>query len=232
LVDMMTAAIEVQVNVMAAQKSKQEGKKTREEDQPSSSSSSDVRFDMMMKTMEKMMERLSINNIPSPREHQELEIRNPNFRRPVAHQNRPREPRNHDEANQHIKALFPKFFVTDESEDFLQNEILCCNPDEPTTYLTKEEYERFVTSSIMDSDQVAQLSRSEQYKLGYENVVLYLQKKYDLRNRNVILKLPPKPQSQAPPTSSQQQTPFRQPSVTQSQPLPKQQSDFRHKAHQ
>jgi len=67
LVDMMTVAIEVEVNVMATRKSKQDEKKVKEKDQPSSSSSpSDLKFDIMMKTMENMMEKFFVDNKPPP----------------------------------------------------------------------------------------------------------------------------------------------------------------------
>ncbi len=56
--------------------------------------------------MEKMTEKMSVDNRTPPREHQEPQIRNPNFRRLVAQQNRPREPRHHDENNQSIRDHF------------------------------------------------------------------------------------------------------------------------------
>ena len=40
-------------------------RKTREENHPSiSSSSSDAKFDIMMKTMERLMDKLALDNIP------------------------------------------------------------------------------------------------------------------------------------------------------------------------
>jgi len=71
-----------------------------------------------MKTMEKMMEKFSVDNRPPPGEHQEPQIRNLNFRRPASQQNSPREARNHDENNHLIRAPFPKNFVVDEAEEF------------------------------------------------------------------------------------------------------------------
>ena len=70
-----------------------------------------------MKTMDKMMDMLSIDNRPPLREHQEPEIRNLNFIRPATQQNRPREVRNHDENNQPIRAPFPENFVADEAKE-------------------------------------------------------------------------------------------------------------------
>ena len=69
---------------------------------------------------------------------------------------------------------------------------------------------------------------SEQYKLGYENAVLDFQKKYDIRNITIILKPPPRPEGQN--NTSQIQTHPEKPSVTNSQPLPKQETNPGNKA--
>ena len=45
-----------------------ERRKEKGPTQPSSSNSQEARMDTMMKIMEKMMERLTMENIPSPRE--------------------------------------------------------------------------------------------------------------------------------------------------------------------
>ena len=55
-------------------------RKTREENQPSTSSSTDAKFDIMMNTMERLMDRLALNNRPPNRDQPEPQIRNPNFR--------------------------------------------------------------------------------------------------------------------------------------------------------
>ncbi len=64
--------------------------------------------------------------------------------------------------------------MANEVEEFPHNEILCFNPGEPIAYLNKEDYERFFTPSIKDSDQVDQLPESQRYKMGYENFVMDL----------------------------------------------------------
>ena len=76
-------------------------RKAREENAPSASAASspnDVKFEMMMKTMERMMDRITVNNKPLNKEHNEPQIRNPNFRRPnplPLLQNRQRDMREH-----------------------------------------------------------------------------------------------------------------------------------------
>ena len=64
LYDMMNSAIEVEVNIMASVKFKQktELRRVKEEPQASTSqSTSDVKFDMMMKLMENLMDKLYVD---------------------------------------------------------------------------------------------------------------------------------------------------------------------------
>ena len=91
-------AIEVEVNLPTSIKKKMdEGDSRREEgyrrkykdpEKPYSYNSQEVRMDMMMKAMEKLMERLSMDNRPPPREIQEQQNRNQNARRSQILQNR------------------------------------------------------------------------------------------------------------------------------------------------
>lgn len=86
LVDMMNDAVEVEVNLTSARRKKrdegdwrrEEGdmRKGKEPEQPSTSYTQEVRDNMMMRTMEKLMERLTVDNIPSPRDHQEQQNKN------------------------------------------------------------------------------------------------------------------------------------------------------------
>ena len=80
---MFKYALEVEANLFASGKMKQrvevDKRKTREENQPSTSSSSDAKFDIMMKTMERLMDRLALYNKPPNREHPKPQIRHLNF---------------------------------------------------------------------------------------------------------------------------------------------------------
>jgi hypothetical protein len=77
---MMRDAIEVDVNLMEFGKIKQifnrGDKKPQGDAQPSTYQSSDDKFDLMMKTMEKMMERMSVGNKPADREQHGPQLRN------------------------------------------------------------------------------------------------------------------------------------------------------------
>ena len=81
LVDMTNDAIEVEVNMNATKsKNRDEGEWIREEgeirkeknpEQPSSSNPQEAKMDMMMKTMEKLMENIIVDSRPPHREGQE-----------------------------------------------------------------------------------------------------------------------------------------------------------------
>ena len=85
LEDMMDDAIEVEFNFLTSNKTKQknENRRVKEEAQASTSqSSADIKLDLMMKAMERLMNRLLVNDRGqnTNRECSEPQIRNPNFR--------------------------------------------------------------------------------------------------------------------------------------------------------
>ena len=57
-------------------------RKDKETEQPSTSSSQETGIDIMMRTMERMMERLSVDGTPPPRENQDQQTRTLNAIRP------------------------------------------------------------------------------------------------------------------------------------------------------
>ena len=85
---MFKDALEVEVNLITSEKMKQrvevDRRRTREEHQTStsiaatSSSSNDAKFEMMMKTMERLMDRFDLDNGPPNREKIDCQIRNQN----------------------------------------------------------------------------------------------------------------------------------------------------------
>ena len=125
---MFKYALEVESNMMACGKMKHKLEsdkgKIREEIVPSTyvvSSSSDIRFEMILKAMEKMMDKLTVDNRPLNREQNEPQIRNPNFRRPNPPQPpqiKPRDIRNPRNPNgQQIQPPFPENYVDGEGEE-------------------------------------------------------------------------------------------------------------------
>ena len=87
LLVMFQYALEVESNIMASGKIKQkvEIRKDREENVPYASvtaSSNDVKFEIMLKILEKLMDMMTMDNRPLNIEQNEPQIRNPNFKRP------------------------------------------------------------------------------------------------------------------------------------------------------
>jgi len=82
---MMDDAIEVEVNLTTSNKTKQKNETKRfKEEEPhasTSQSSSDSKFNMMMKTMEKLMDKLSADDKNQTENQNEPQVRSPNFRR-------------------------------------------------------------------------------------------------------------------------------------------------------
>jgi hypothetical protein len=92
----MSNVVEVEVNMMASGKIKPKfnrgDKRPQGDAQSSTSWSSDDKFDMMMKTMEKLMERMSVGNRPVAREQNDPQPRNQNLRRGQIPQIKQRDP--------------------------------------------------------------------------------------------------------------------------------------------
>ena len=78
----MSDAIEVEINMMYSKggRYKVETRETRKsKEEPHAFKSSDPKFDSIMKVMEKLVDKLSINNKLAARDN-EPQIRNPNYR--------------------------------------------------------------------------------------------------------------------------------------------------------
>ena len=69
LADMQNDAVKVDVNMLAAKKSKMVKTKIKEEEKPSTSAQVD-KFETMMKTMEKLMDQLALGNVAAPQAQQ------------------------------------------------------------------------------------------------------------------------------------------------------------------
>ena len=85
LAAMFMDSLEVEENMMASGKMKHKDidRRKKAENMPSTSSSAtNIKFEMMLKTMEKLMDRLTMDNRSFNREQADPQIRNPNFRRP------------------------------------------------------------------------------------------------------------------------------------------------------
>jgi hypothetical protein len=106
--DMMRDAIQVEVNLMESEKIKhnpdRDMKKVQGEEKPSTYQSSNEKFYLMMKTMEKFMEIMSLENNPATRDQTDFQPINKNFRRSLVPQIRKIDHRN--QGDQQIKPPF------------------------------------------------------------------------------------------------------------------------------
>ena len=75
---MINDTIEVEINMMSSKRRKYKSETRKVKDEPQSSS--DLKFDSIMKVMEKLVDKLSIVDRQAGRDNNEPQIRNPNFR--------------------------------------------------------------------------------------------------------------------------------------------------------
>jgi hypothetical protein len=143
---MMSDAIEVEVNMMASGKIKQRfnrgDKKPQGDAQPSTSRSSDDKFDLMMKTMEKLMERMSMGNRPAAREQHDPQPRNQNLRRGQVPQIRQREQR--EQGDQQTRPPFQNNYVDEDFDQMFEDQMHCCDDKNPHVFLTKGEHDQYM----------------------------------------------------------------------------------------
>ena len=94
---------------------------------------------MMMKTMEKLMEMMSLDNNPNTKKQADVPPKNQ--RRPVVPQIRQRDWRN--QGGQQIRPPFQNNYVNENFEDNMN----CCDGDETEVFLTKEEHDQFMDAN-------------------------------------------------------------------------------------
>jgi hypothetical protein len=204
--DMMTDAIEVEVNLMASGKMKANSgrniNRTQDKAQTSTSQTPEERFEAMMRNMERMMERMTLGNRPNPREQADGPPRNP--RRPVIPQIRQREQRNQgnqaaqaDQTNQgnqanqgnqgnqgeqQIRPPFQNNYVNEDYDEYFKDNMNCCDDKETEVFLTKEEHDQFIDASeVFLQDEEERVSVEEDdYEAGLQNAIMQFQRKYNL----------------------------------------------------
>ena len=157
----MQDAIEVDVNLSASNKTKQRGdsRRVKEEAQASTSQSNiDEKMDLRMKAMERLIEKLSIDDRgqTTNRERNEPQIRNSNFRQPKQPTPPPpqilqREQRN---KNDEVRPSFHQNHGDD--NDFPQQteeHINHVGDSEVKIFVTKEEHDKFASETTSQSQE-------------------------------------------------------------------------------
>jgi len=137
--DMMSETIEVEVNMMASGKIKhnidKSVKKVQGEAKPFISQSSDEKFDLMMKTMERLMKRKFVENKPATKDQIDFQPRNQNFRRAPVPQVRQRDHR--DLGDQQIKTSFQNNYENEYFDQKIEDQMHCCDDTEEKCVLNK-----------------------------------------------------------------------------------------------
>lgn len=182
LKDLQRGVVSVEEN-MISKRARMKNEKRVTYREKAVTSTSDTNIDNLIRTMEKMMERINLNESAFPRENQatppnRIHYQNQNFRRNPP-QIRQREQRG---TSQQIKPPFHENYVDQDEGGFEEPEEIQINlmgvNDEDIVFLTKEEQGIFSPTQIEEECQ-----ESEDYKQGFENAIKEVHRKYDLRRR-------------------------------------------------
>ena len=175
---MFQYAWEVESNMMASGKIKQRVETDKgkiREDQPSTSvaSSNDLKFEMMMKTMEKLMDRMNVDSRPLNREQNEPQIRNLNFRRPnplQPPQIRQRDIRNPRNSNdQQIQPPFLENYVDGEGEyEPIEDQIHHFSDLDSNMHIIETKHNMYAQEDYKKDFEV----ELEQYQRGYLHAMM------------------------------------------------------------
>ena len=124
----------------------------------------DAKFDIMMNNMERLMDRMTLDNKPPNREQPKNQIRNPNFRRPPPSQGNQRNP-----DDQQITPPFLENLVDggEEEEDPMDHHFHQFDDVNAEIYLTEEEHNLF----DHDDESTISVTDSVQYLRGYQNSI-------------------------------------------------------------
>ena len=164
-----------------------ETRKVRE-DGPSTSiaSANDVKFEMMLKKIEKLMDKLAVDNRLMNREQNEPQIRKPNFKRPnplqplQIRQRDSRNPRNSND--QKIQPPFTENYVDDKGgEEPPEDQIHHFGDLDYDIYLTEMEHNLYA----QEEDPKDLEEELEQYQRGYMHAIDEVKRKIQLRSRDV-----------------------------------------------
>jgi hypothetical protein len=130
----------------------------------------------MMKTMEKLMERMSLDNKPNTREQADVPPRNQ--RRPTIPQIRQRDQRN--QGDQQIRPHFQNNYVNNNFDEHFEDNMHFCDGDETKVFLNKEEHDQFMEENdifIQENDERLSVEK-EEYQTRLQNAIMQFQKQY------------------------------------------------------
>jgi hypothetical protein len=99
----------------------------------------------MMRTMENLMEKMSMGNKPAAQEHHDPQPRNQNLRRGQVPQIRQREHRY--QGDQQTRPPFQNNYVDENFDQMFEEQIHCCDDKNPHMFLTKREHDRYMSQN-------------------------------------------------------------------------------------
>jgi hypothetical protein len=182
LEEMQRCVVSVEANLLAKRARQRTKRRVTIKEEPSTSSV-DAKIDSLVRTMERMMERLDITDRNPPRENQPgPQIRNPNFRRnpPQIRQREPREQREQRGPDQQIRPPFQENYV-DEGEETIEGlddvhiNLMGIN-DNDSIFLTQEEQDLFLLSQT-------EVDEEESEQQAFENAIMEVHRQYNLRSK-------------------------------------------------
>lgn len=130
---------------------------------------------MLVKTLEKTMERLTVDGRPP---HGEQQNRNQNIGRPQIPQNQARDQRIPPE--QSVRLPFQQYYLEEGCEDPVEDEIHLLDSELVPSFLSRE-YQDISTRQVERS----QATQEEAFQKGYQLAMFKVQRQMSLRNREV-----------------------------------------------
>ena len=132
----------------------------------------------MMNVMEKLMDKLFVDDKNKNRDQNYPQIRNPNFRRPqgpLVPQNMQRGQRNPND--QQVRPPFQQNLVAKDFIEQAEDHIDHFGNNESKDFLKKDENDRFVLERKEENDESVVKWESDEYKKSYQNAMVDFQKK-------------------------------------------------------
>lgn len=146
----------------------------------------------MMKMMEKLMDKLSVDDKNQIRDQNDPQVRNPSFRRqkgPLTPQIMQRGKRNPND--QQIRPPFQENLVDEEFMEQPEGHIHHYGKYESRNFLTKDEHDSFLSEGKEEANKNLVIGELDDYHKSYLNSTMNFQNKYNLRSINVVV-VPPK----------------------------------------
>jgi hypothetical protein len=184
LEDMQKSAISVEANLLAKRARQRSERRVTIKEEPSTSTT-DSKLDSLARTIELMLERMTVSDRNPPRDNTPApQVRNPNFRRnpPQIRQRDPRDQREQRGPDQQIRPPLQENYVDEGGEVIEELEDTHINlmgiHDNEAIFLTQEEQELFLLNQTKVSEEAEDAEQQ-----AFENAILEVHRQYNLRSK-------------------------------------------------